>query len=737
MIIRKKLQKFIVLITALSLFTVSWSSISPQVVQAGSDNNQIKTTATDSTNGPKSEEAKKVVMASQQKAEEDQSFVPDLSSPFKQANQSQSESPELLDSLNSPLVITPRSDLATGDLDSTGTYYLQANVSYLVRSYYNDTNAANSTYITVYKADGSIATQDLVSFTLYENTDKNSTKYTVAAGGKSKTNKMGDKLSDVNNATKSGLIFVNTYKPVGIGGGSIPEAIYPSGNSWYPVMVSATVKTDQGTNANPYLTVYQADIKGTVGSSVQLFPGSKVKMWLNDDIATRVLADNINYARNELKNKNIASLDGNVKITWNVWTKNGNKGIFLKTRETNLIDYTTDLNQTVDLSKMDQESLKFEHNFFVEGYLQDNYVFVDIELGYMTKKPILGSSKHATYRTRIGSYYIRPSIVEPIKAPVVSINNTVNNMTDPGKDEIDAEGNVYTINHTSEGDMVKYSSNLRVNYEEGDSLGQVQDGNYEVSIPKGMSITNAYLEGVSSNVSGGEFIDPEYINITDDPNDATKQILTISNILLKESTSVSTSQNDFKLTFDGKIPEGMDKSHSFTPTFDGIGFYDSAWEPVYVDKATGKQNNINFDDEVDEGEITIHPQDISYGTMHPFVDQDLLKGRETPDAAQDILDVKDSRANKHSVTISLQAAPLSNKEIGDFPGNLVFIDNSGVSHSLENDNIVNIFKSNDGEEVMPINWVKDKGLLLSIKKNKNIPAGTYETTLNWCVTNSL
>lgn len=723
------------------LFVSSWSSSSIQLVKAGTSADVSSSLDNSKDSSINSDQANQALLMSQQASDQRATSVSDLTTPFNNKDQIQEESSDLLNSLNSPLVIsTTTSGITTGDLDSSGTFYLQADVSYLVKAYYNDTDSATTTTITIHDVNGALIQYDVTNFTLYEKDDRNSKAYTVAPGGKSKSNNRGDVLSNVNATAKSANVYVSKYTPVDLSGNKIPENKYPAFNNSPYTLVSA--QTSRGTEA--FIRLRPASVSASLYVS-SVFDNTKVKFWIDDSLRERLVKDAITKAKSELAAKNVYSLDGDVKITWNAWYWNNatNKPVFEDTKTDTLMNYDPNANTTDDYSKINQTAYNYDHTFFVPGVNSgsETYIFADITLGYVTeKKPLIGKPtyENKTYTTRIDGWQVEPSLKpDPNHIPEVSLKNTISNSTNPANNETSEDGNVYTINHTQAGDVVDYTGDIDVDYENAQSLGVVLDGTYSVDIPKGMNVSDVKMKALSTNVVDSS-INPNDITIEDHPTDPNKQILKINGIALPESTDYSTSQNNFQLTFKGTIPDKNTKAISFTPTFNGEGSTDSEGNPIYIKEAVGVENNINFDD-APVGDLSIKPVDISFGAINSIVGKDTFKGRVTPNSSENVLDVSDTRAVKTAQTLSISADGLTSeidKSI-KFPGNLIFRDKNGNDRIVDNNGQTVISTTEDGETVPSVCWQANEGLLLKIQGNTMIPRGKYSTTVNWNITDSI
>ncbi|WP_057880528.1 hypothetical protein [Companilactobacillus kimchiensis] len=722
---RKNLSKIICIIILMMSLIVS---LSPTTIQAAVDSNSKVESSNNAVN--------QIVQASAQASYERATDVSDLTSVFNKTDVSQPDKTSLLNALTSPIVIITKSDpsasgVTNGPPSSTGDVYLQANVSYLVRSFTQDTNAnaATTTTITLRRtSDNGVANATINSFTIYDGADH--TGPTVANIGKSKTNKWGDKVTVPNDDSRTAIVTSN------IKGGSNPYASRVNGGS---IALQVNFNSASGVGgATANITILAANVKANNNNSV-IFNDTMIHFWIDDTLRKKLITDTIAKAQAEA-----GSYTPTVTVTWHVVKTDGqDDGGDDSTKSTiaSTID-TTDPDQ-LDLNP---DAFDFDYSFYRDEPGKDGtgplYVYADISMNYMTKKSGDIFAKKPTpkvYHTFIDSNPYAaasgPSSQEDV--PEVSMTNTVNNKTTPGNDSTTHETND-TVDHTMANDAILFTSNLTVKF--GDySSGAIVDGVYKTEIPKGMTISDVSIVSANnSTTTNPQPIPDDDITVEDDPSDSNKSILTAKEISLPETNNSSASQTNYTLTFHGQAPADYDNSIAFTPTFDGSGGNDHSGNSFPIDQAVGTTNFINFD-KSETGELKMVPQDIDFGTINSLVGKDTLKKRVTPSSSENVLDVSDNRAVKNGQTVSISATGLVLETDGSvkFPGSLVFRDKDGNDQTVDDNGNVPINMTQDGEAVPSVRWSPNEGLLLKIQGNKVIPHGKYTTKLSWSITDSV
>ena len=678
-----------------------------------------------------------IIQASSEASAQRSTDTSNFTSAFNQTNLPKDNSTSLINSLTSPLVIkttsdTPYTDYKDGEPDSTNRTFLRADVTYLVRSYKNDTGAAMSTTITAHNVyDKNLVQGNIINFKIYDKpTDsiENDKLGYAAALGRSASNSAGDKIT-VSGDKGSKAATLKLTKGVDSG----PNSLGTSATK-----VSATIGNANGVGSTICAITMRVAYVIPSNTSPKVFNNTKINFWLDESLVKRIIADTIRYAGDG----NTASYTPDVTITWHAWSKsmNSDDGANDSTKSTIVSTKNTANVADLDLNK---EALKFEYTFFRDLQNIDEsgpiYVYADISMNYMTKDtsiwPFPNNSKPAVYHTIIDNYAVSAATgaTSQDEVPKVSMSNTVNNMTVSTNDGTTNVAND-TVNHTAAADNIKFTSNI-VDEFERNSSGVIAEGVYKTEIPRGMKVSDVSLKSANNATTANPPIPKEDdIKVEDDPNNKDKSILTITGIYLPEKAS-STTTTKYTLTFNGKVPTDYDHSISFTPTFNGDGGSDDDGNLLPIDEASGTLNYINFD-KSDTGVIELLPHNIDFGTINSLIGEDTIKHRVTPDDNSNVLDVTDNRSEKKATKLEIEADSLKSGNTV-FPGELTYYDKDGKGRPLAKNDPIVIANTVTGEPLSSIKWSENEGLLLNLKRSSAIPKGTYSTTVTWTATDSV
>jgi len=727
----------------------SFSTLTPLVVKADTAAipvNKDNVTISD---------AEQLLQASARASLERSIDVSDFMSPYEHKDKVDNDQRKLVRKLTSPLVVEEISPgITEGNPDPTGTYFLRANAAYMIQSYDNSNGLIYRATITIHRvSDGSLATKDVENFGLSRRSVPDyGTQKTIKPGGKKITNGTNE-LTNASNDNKSVDLAVHTFTPVGSNGGKLTPEFYPNGTSGdTAVRVTAKMKnSDNSGTTTAEIRILYAQTRSNRFSG-EVYFDKLVKFNVDKILREQIVKDAVRNARSQQGSK---VTDGKVRIIWHAWyiTYEGKKQV---AKEDDIpvekIAYEYDVNSSAasdDFSKINQDAFNFEYLVYrttgeLNGYNQPYnqttaiHFFPEIIMKYTDPK----GKNPDRYRTVIPKTLIAPTIYpDSDHIPEVTMKNYLYNKTDSSKDETisedpDVEAANYKVNDTVAGDKIKFKSEIHETYDYYYGNGMITDGVYETQIPRGMTVSDVEMV---SDTGIDPVIDPDKVEVTDDPDDDKQSILKITDIYLDDNPTFSGEMN-YELTFIGTAPSDFYDNFSFQPTFDGVGGVDPDKENVPVEQAVGDVNEMTFTDEIVEpdGEIHLEPMDIHFGTINALSNERFIKHRETPND-EDILKITDKRAVKKAAQISIKADSL--KKEGDdpieFPGSLMFHDSIGNNQVVEGNNPIVIYESQEGEELSNIFWKKDEGLLLHVHKKKVIQHGKYSTKVSWTATDSL
>jgi len=398
----------------------------------------------------------------------------------------------------------------------------------------------------------------------------------------------------------------------------------------------------------------------------------------------------------------------------------------------------------------DMKDFEFQYNF---SELDENGDYVNSESGanekfvnatitlnyeYYYSGGLLGygkGTKQATsqYQTNTSSDQPRGMAPDDIP-PEITIKNNL--QVDDQDEKNDPSG--LKVKDVEKGDLLNYQADISIKADDDQSqpIG-LNDSIYTVPIPKDVSVDKStvsmYETSNPANVIG---MAPDFFDISPDPNDSSRNLLTLKGINIPGVDRGKTRQ--FTLKFQGKADDVQDSTFNFVPDFKGQIGINHDQTPIY-DSATGEEQSISYKDAVPvpSGEINLIPKAIDYGTLNAFAPTNAIRHRKNneDDSIVDINDARTDEKNSQVVRVKQDDA-LKNENGVALPGGLVFNDPTDNTDSLKPltfGSEMTILVSNDGEQLQPIKWSKNKGLLLKLNGGA-IPTGNYTTRLTWsCV----
>ncbi|WP_125587679.1 hypothetical protein [Companilactobacillus jidongensis] len=622
----------------------------------------------------------------------------------------------LLNSLISPLAIYNK--VTTGDVNVNG-YYIEADVGYLFSTIQNDVNVANTTTISL-KSIHPNASGTASSWTIQRGYD--SPVSSSKLGKSAKLPGYGDIIT-MSSDTTATLVGSSTQ----------------TNNIYTNMPINGAIEiTAEVTNNMP--AELELSLGGVVDSS-DYVPHADINTLMHFNIRENIFDEVYEAMKSyspDLKSFSVTGFHLH-------WIRDYRKNGFEEESPTLISDDVIDVLDGYDPADLKTEYLLYKQdgpNSDIEDAFM-NGVYAKLVLDYTYKAGILSTTRTGQLVTNFGGliveYTSTPTTSD--KLPEVKLDNEIHNLTNTDSDSPDTDGKYLAVKNVKKDDSIQYTANLNSTYDNsGENSGTISKSVYTVSIPKGMDIDTNSVEftnddGVVST------IDSSYVNIVTDPDDSTKQVLTVSNINLDPD---GIANANFKLVFNGTVTDDNQDDFTFTPTFKGIGGYENGdtSKPMYVD-ADGKEQLINFDRTVEPGGgITLKPMDIDFGSFNTFVTTDVLRHRVNNDDSP-VLAVQDDRSDsdKNSQTISVeQKGDLTNGTV-TFPGELRFYDPDSSTDeftSLLTGGAVPIYVSKNGETMSSISWAKDKGLLLHVNgADTAIPSGKYTTQLDWTISDTI
>lgn len=649
--------------------------------------------------------------------------VTQFASPLDSVNSTSSIT--TLNNLISPLTIN--SSTIEGPAGNTGLY-LESNVNYVFNSDNNPSNLGNTGTITLkYNKPGTVP--KVIHWTLVDRSGNGNV--TVDASNKNKKTSAGDTIQITDDQTVVvGGSGIKTGNPNMIDGGFI------------------SVKTDPENDAPVYIDIPTGGAMTSEDFSDHAFDDTLMHFHIKNDIFSRVIDDFISR-------KGLTSYKDfewtSIKLEWVV--DNREKMENPGTPPIGYKSYDLTFNNNTHEISFDPSILNYSFVFFKDG-LNTSYNVVHATLtgSFRYKKTSLIDTGKGSRSVNFGGIFaVSPLNEAPTtdeELPKLSISNQIQNLTNPDSNVTDGDKKGLEIRNVKNGDKIEYGANFDAESASGSggNPALIRQGVYTVPIPKGVDIdtngikyTSFYDYQNSVDNSKYNLVDSDNVSIQDDPNDSSKQLLTVKGL----SITPQVSGDIGRLVFYGKVTDDNQSDFTFTPSFKGVGGYDNndQTKPLYVE-ADGQDQLINFDPTKPSGGVTLTPINIDFGSLNSIINSDLLKHRVN-DSSSPVLSIQDDRsdANKNSQTVSVQQKGELTNGGSAFPGELRFYDPSGSNDefkSLVSGEIVPIYISKNGETIPSISWENNKGLLLHVNgSNTAIPSGKYTTTLDWTVSDTI
>lgn len=213
-----------------------------------------------------------------------------------------------------------------------------------------------------------------------------------------------------------------------------------------------------------------------------------------------------------------------------------------------------------------------------------------------------------------------------------------------------------------------------------------------------------------------------------------------------ETTDYKLTDNDVTNSLDLSIPNlifKINQAHNIevTTKVSGITRRESFASVPYIQgkdddndsyQKVGQSETLNYT----TGSIEINKvRDIDYGTINTFGSGQTIKRQDELNLPNNIMEVEDMRRYKLPLKVRVSQTNELKNDNGDvLAGRLRFYDNGKYQDLFENDTVV--AESGADEELYSIGWDENNGILLFLESKWNA-SGTYKTTLNWTIEDSI
>jgi len=290
--------------------------------------------------------------------------------------------------------------------------------------------------------------------------------------------------------------------------------------------------------------------------------------------------------------------------------------------------------------------------------------------------------------------------VLPEGGPNIEMTNTLSNET--FQDHLNTDTMLFGVNNN---DHIQYKDTIT----NISTSGTLVNAKYTLPLRKGTTVENVNLDG--QDITDYELVDNTETDSTD---------LVISGLNFKINQSHS-------LVIDTTVT-GIDSKTSYTTL------------PYVLGKNDDNNNYQKFGDDetlnyTTNSVVVNKVNDIDYGTINSISSEKTLPRQDELNLPNNIMEIDDMRRFKKPLTVTVsQESPLQNDLGSIFAGHLRYYDDGKYTDLLEDSAVVAI--TEDEEELVSLGWEKDNGILLYLEAKMNLP-GSYKTTLNWTISDSL
>ena len=291
--------------------------------------------------------------------------------------------------------------------------------------------------------------------------------------------------------------------------------------------------------------------------------------------------------------------------------------------------------------------------------------------------------------------------VKPEGGPNISITNTMENST--FNDGTNTDNMLFGVNN---GDQVVYHDTLKNNT----TGGRLNDATYTLPLKNGTTVKSVKIDGAETD---------NYKLSSNSTTNATDLVISGLAFNINESHTIDVETE----------VAGIDKKDSF----DSIPYITGKDDDGIAYQKIGNQNIINYT--LDTVAIK-NANDIDYGTLNSVMSEGTLNRPDELNLPNNLVDIEDTRRNKKSVVLNVeQVGEFKNQSSSEvLSGHLRFY-NGKTYYDLLN-NPVSVYQTENDEPLNSQGWGRDEGILLYMDSKVNT-AGTYSTTLNWEIKDSV
>lgn len=292
--------------------------------------------------------------------------------------------------------------------------------------------------------------------------------------------------------------------------------------------------------------------------------------------------------------------------------------------------------------------------------------------------------------------------VIPEGGPNISMTNSLSNET--FNDGTNTDTMLFGVNND---DVIKYSDKVT----NDSTSGTLKNATYTLPLRTGTKVTSVQVDG--SDVSNEDY------QVVDN-NDTGNKDLVISGLNFKINESHQVDVETIVASIDKKT------SYQTVPYVTGKTDDDEDYQKF------GNNLALNYT----TGTVVINKvNDIDYGSINSYGNNKTIARQDELNLPNNVMELEDMRRYKKALTVTVdQDGPLQTSSGDVLSGHLRFYNNGSYQTLLGQPAV--IAETNDDEELLSLGWDKDNGILLFLESKLNV-AGTYKTTLNWTVADSV
>lgn len=292
--------------------------------------------------------------------------------------------------------------------------------------------------------------------------------------------------------------------------------------------------------------------------------------------------------------------------------------------------------------------------------------------------------------------------VIPEGGPNISMTNSLSNET--FNDGSNTEQALFGVNN---GDVVKYSDKVT----NESTSGTLKDASYTLPLRQGTRVSSIQIDGEEVDQS-------KYQMVKNDDTGSTDLVISGLSFKINESHQIDIET----------VVAGIEQKTSYQAVPYVTGKNDENKEYSKF----GNDLELNY---TTDTVVIKKVNDIDYGSINAYGSNKTVARQSELNLPNNVMELEDTRRNKKAVTVTVsQNSPLQTDAGDILNGHLRFYNNGNYQDLMTHPAV--IAETKDNEELLSLGWEEDNGVLLFLEAKMNL-AGTYKTTLNWSISDSV